>query len=80
MFHYSVSVREQTVLRHCRDVADILSSIVRPASEKAFSDAVLAAATPSSDCVINSVKMNATFSLSLVTICHIQRHYRRRSK
>ena len=42
------------------------------ASEKALSDAVLATVTPSSDCAINSVKMNATFSLSL-HFCHIHR-------
>ena len=40
------------------------------ASEKALSDAVLATVTPSSDCAINSVKMNATFSLSLHFLSH----------
>ena len=46
---------------------------MRPASEKVLSDAVLAAGSPSSDCAINSVKMNATFSLTLVIFCHIYR-------
>ena len=63
-----VSVREQTTVHgHCRDVADISSSVVQPASEKALPDAVLAAGTLSSDCAISSIKLNATFSLTLVT-------------
>ena len=51
----------------------LLSSIVPPASEKALSGAVLAAGSPSSDCAINRVKMNATFTLPLVIFCHIYR-------
>ena len=75
----SVSVREQTTVhRHCQGVADnLLSSIVRPAIEKALwqglCDAVLAAGSPTSDCAINTVKMNVTFSLSPVIFCHIYR-------
>ena len=68
-----VSVREQTTVHWHFWVGSwhLLSSIVRPASEKALSDAVLAAGTPTSDCAINSVKMNTIFSLPLVIFCHI---------